>query len=703
MGVAALALGGPACRRPQRWNVLLVTFDTTRADHIGCYGRAGARTPVVDRLAAEGVRFEHAYSSIPLTCPSHSTILTGTYPLAHGVRDNGLFVLGPENRTLAEILKEQGYRTGASIGGFPLVGRFGLKQGFDFYDDRLSDPFDDVLLGAPPSRPQLFMEMRPAARVNEPALDWLDRNASQPFFLWIHYYDPHQPFEPPVPYNDLFADSPYDGEIAYADESLGVVLARLARLGVYDRTLIVFTADHGEGLGEHRELTHSFLLYDTTLHVPLIVRPPSGPRARVVDARARLVDVAPTILDLLDVPVPAEMQGRSLVPLFEGNGGAPEDRVLYAETLSPRLSHDWGELRAIFEGPLKYVHGPRPELFDIRTDPRELKNLVAERPGVAAEMRDKLAEFLKRNSPPGAGRMTPVDEETRRRLEALGYVAAGAGREQEVREVLRDDGIAPQDRSEDVSMSSSARALLEQGRPFPARELARTLLAKAPDDPFYLEILALAETMLDRIDEALPAVEKILASGPSRGGRPERLLLYIGEARYRRGEREAGLRLVQRSLALKPTAEGCHLLATLEAERGHGDEEMALLRRALELDAKYAPARVDLGARLAQRGQREAARAEMERVLRENPYYARARYNYGAFLLEGGQTEMALASFERAVKLEPDYGKARYAAIAARLRLGQRDDAQRELAALEARLPGTDEAEEARRLVEGMP
>jgi arylsulfatase A-like enzyme/Flp pilus assembly protein TadD len=701
-GAALLAVTGAACGHRPRWNVLLVTFDTTRADHIGCYGRAAARTPVVDRLAAEGVRFSRAYSSVPVTCPSHATILTGKHPIAHGVRDNGLFVLGSEQRTLAEILKERGYRTGASVGAFPLVARFGLQQGFDFYDDRLSQPFDLVLAGARPSPPSLFMEMRPAARVNEPALEWLEGNASQPFFLWLHYYEPHQPFQPPVPYDELFADSPYDGEIAYADESLGVVLDRLKALRVYDRTLVVFTSDHGEGLGEHRELTHSYLVYDTTLHVPLIVRPPSGPQGRVVGSRVRLVDVAPTVLELLDIPVPPDIQGRSLVPLFAGGPGDAADRVHYAETLSSRLSQNWGELRALFDGPWKYIHGPRPELYDVRADPRELHDLARERPEVAAEMRGKLADFLKRNSPPGGSRMAPVDAETRRRLEALGYLAAGAGGEQDLRDVLRDDGIAPQDRAQDVSAMSAARAFLQQGQPFRARELARSLLATAPDSGVYLEILALAEMMLGRIDEALPAVEKMLASGWGRGV-AERLMLYIGEARYRSGDREAGLRQIRRSLESRPTADGYYLLASLQGEEGRHDEEKASLHRALELDPKYAPARVDLGARLAQGGQRDAARAELERVVRENPYYARALYNYGAFLLEGGDAARALASFERAVKLEPNYAKARYAAIAVRLRLGQRADARRELAALEARLPGSDEAQDARRLVEGMP
>jgi arylsulfatase A-like enzyme/tetratricopeptide (TPR) repeat protein len=687
----------PACRRRPGWNVLLVTFDTTRADHIGCYGRSIARTPNLDRLAAEGVRFANAYSAIPLTCPSHSTMLTGKYPIAHGVRDNSLFVLGPEQRTLAEILKERGYRTAASVGGFPLVARYGLNQGFDFYDDRLTEPFDDFL-GRPP-RPSLFLERREAARVNEPAVEWLGRNPSQPFFLWVHYYDAHQPYLPHVPYNELFADSPYDGEIAYADESLGVILDRLRKLGLYDNTLVVFTSDHGEGLSEHNELTHSYLLYDTTLHVPLIVRPPAGVRGGVVDGRVRLVDIAPTVLDLLGVPIPADMQGRSLVSLLEGKGDVKADRTHYAETLSPRLSQNWGELRALYDGPWKYIHGPRPELFDIRADPREVTNLVGAKPEVAAEMRGKLADFLKHNSPPGGSHMAAVDEETRRRLEALGYIAAGAGAEQEIREVLRSDGIAPQDRAGDISLVSSARAFIEQGRPFPAREAARTLLSNAPNDPLYLELLALSEIMLGRVDDALPIVEKIVASAPNRGT-AERLMLSIGEARYRRGEHEAGLKMIRRSLEIRPVASGYYLLASLEALEGHPEEELQALRASLERDAKYAPARLDLAVRLAQAGRRQEAEKEMQRVVQENPYYAKGQYNYGAFLLEGGEAERALRCFERAVTLEPDYAKARYAVIAVRLRLGQRTEAERELQALEARTPGSGEADEARRLLE---
>ena len=694
------ALAGHGCRKPAaRWNVVLVTFDTTRADHLGCYGYAGARTPAVDRLASEGVLFENAYSSIPLTAPSHSTMLTGKFPMAHGVRDNGLFVLAPEQQTLAEILKARGYRTAAAVGGFPLIARYGLNQGFDLYDDRLTPAYESPLAGDVGPRNRLEFDERPAARVNEPVFEWLGAERREPFFLWVHYYDPHRPMSPPVPYDQLFADRPYDGEIAYADESLGTLIDRLKRDGLYDRTLVVFTSDHGEGLGEHNELTHSYLLYDSTLHVPLIVRMP-GLTSHRVAGRVRLVDLAPTVLDALDIPVPADMQGRSLEPLLRGDSGARVERTHYAETLSPRLSQNWGELRALYEGPWKYVHGPKPELFDLAADPKELRNLAATRPDQAASMRAALAAFLERNSPPGGSRMSPVDDETRARLQALGYLAAGAGEAQEIREELRSDGIAPQDRAQDVSAIGRVRSLWSQGDHWGAREIVRQLLVGADDDPVYLEMLAMSDLNLGQPDEALRSVEKMLALGPGSNRSAEYLLLLIGVMEHGRGDRATGLRLIRRSLELEPSAESYHLVATLEAQAGRAAEERALLERALALDPKHGPARLDLAVRMAQEGRRDDARREMERVLTDQPYFAKAHYNYGAFLFEQGDAPGALARFDRAIVLDPGYAKARFAAIAVRVKLGRRAEAERGLAELQARAPASAEAEQARRLLE---
>ena len=702
LALAALAaVAGGACRgKAHRPNVLIVTFDTTRADHIGAYGFADARTPVVDGLAAGGVLFENAYSSVPLTAPSHSTILTGKFPMANGVRDNGLFVLGPEQHTLAEILKERGYRTGAAIGGFPLLAKYGLGQGFEFYDDRLTPTFESALT-SPRKRDPFAFEERRAARVNEAVFEWLSRlKKDEPFFLWVHYYDPHRPNDPPVPYDQLFADKTYDGEIAYTDESLGTLLGRLKRDGRFDDTLVVMTADHGEGLGEHQELTHSYLLYESTLHVPLVMRGPGVAAGRRVAGRVRLVDVAPTVLDALDIPIPADMQGRSLEPMLSGAPPPAVARTHYAETLSPRLSQNWGELRALFDGPWKYVHGPKPELFDLSSDPRELRNLVAARPEQAAAMREALVAFLKANSPPGGSRMSPVDEETRVRLQALGYLAAGAGHDQEIREELREDGIAPQDRAEDVSMIGLARSMAVQGDHWGAREVIKRLLAAVPDDPFYLEMLATTDLSLQQPDEALKAIEKLLALGPASNRSAENLLLQVGLQKHARGDHAAGLKLVRRSLELEPAAESYYLAASLEASEGRAGEERALLEKALELDPKYAPARLDLAVRLLQEGRRDDGRREMERVLAEQPYFAKAHFNYGAFLFEQGDATGALARFDRAVALEPAYAKARLAAITVRVKLGRRAEAEKELAELVAQAPASPEAAQARRLLE---
>jgi arylsulfatase A-like enzyme/predicted Zn-dependent protease len=699
--LALAALVGGGCRgKARRPSVLIVTFDTTRADHIGAYGSADARTPVVDGLAAGGVLFENAYSSVPLTAPSHSNILTGKFPMANGVRDNGLFVLGPEQHTLAEILKERGYRTGAAIGGFPLLAKYGLNQGFEFYDDRLTPTFDSPLSG-PRKRDPFAFEERRAARVNEAVFEWLAGvKKDEPFFLWVHYYDPHRPNDPPVPYDQLFADKTYDGEIAYTDESLGTLLGRLKRDGRFDDTLVVMTADHGEGMGEHQESTHSYLLYDSTLHVPLVMRGPGVTPARRVAGRVRLVDVAPTVLDLLDIPVPSDMQGRSLAPLLSGTTAATVERTHYAETLSPRLSQNWGELRALYDARWKYIHGPKPELYDLGSDPKELTNLLSSRPDQAVAMRNALAAFLKANSPPGGSRMSPVDDETRARLQALGYLAAGAGHEQEIREELRSDGLAPQDRAEDVSLIGLARSMSVQGDHWGAREVITRLLSNAPDDPFYLEMLATTDLSLRQPDDALKAVEKLLALGPGSNRSAENLLVQVGLLKHALGDRAAGLKLVRRSLEQEPTAESCYLAASLEAQEGRAAEERALLERALELDPRYAPARLDLAVRLLQEGRRDDGRREMDRVLTEQPYFAKAHFNYGAFLLEQGDATGALARFDRAVALEPAYAKARLASITVRVKLGRRAEAEKELAELVAHAPTSPEAAQARRLLE---
>ena len=322
-------------------NVVLFTFDTTRADFLGCYGREDATTPNLDHLAASGYRFAHAISSNPVTQPAHATILTGLYPMVHGVRDNLLFRLPEERQTLAERLQQHGYRTGAAIGGFPLTREFGTSQGFDYYDDDLTARRRDYRGRPAPWKANTYYEERPASHVNDAILPFLREANQQPFFLWLHYWDPHEPHIAPPPYGQLYAHDPYQGEISYADDQLGRLLGELEALGVADRTLVLMTSDHGEGRGEHGEATHAFLAHDSTLHVPLILYVPGRPGGQVIDQTVGTVDIVPTVLDLLGMDIPEELQGQSLVPLMDEDSdsakGNPSDSFSNTRaTITPR-------------------------------------------------------------------------------------------------------------------------------------------------------------------------------------------------------------------------------------------------------------------------------------------------------------------------------------------------------------------------------
>jgi arylsulfatase A-like enzyme/Tfp pilus assembly protein PilF len=681
----AVAAGGCAPEPP--WNLLVVTFDTTRADRLGCYGNDTIQTPHLDALAAEGVRFERAYAAVPITAPSHSTILTGRYPISHGIRDNGLFVLAPEQQTLAEILRERGYATGAAIGSFPLVRRFGLDQGFDLYDDHIGQRYESLHGNRAIPVAGMFFEERRAGAVNAALLPWLEDHAVRPFFAWVHYFDPHHPLAPPAPYDQLYASDPYDGELAYADESFGVLVARLRELGVWHRTVVVFTSDHGEGQGEHGEETHSLLLYNGTLRVPLIVRVPGGAAGAVIEESVGTVDILPTVLELLGVPVPAGVQGRSLAAFVRDGHGEPRGAPLYAETLSPRLSHGWGELRALVSDGWKYVHGPRPELYDLSRDPRELDDRLAAEPGRAERMREQLARFLVEEAAADLPAPAPVDESTRSRLEALGYLQNDDVAEIEIEEVLREEGTPPQDRVRDVSGWSLAKSMIAQGQPFQALRVLEGLLEADPTNARYLELQAQAELAAGHPDRALAALERIEAG---RGSGTARLLLQIGIVTLHQGEAAEAEALWRRSIAEEPTAEAWYLLASLAATQGRADAEREALEESLRVDPSYAPAKVDLAVRLAQEGRAAEAERAFQRVSAEQPYFPRLHHNYGTFLAQAGRLDEASGAFARALELEPGYTEARYGLLVVELERGHRDEAIRQLGLLRERAPESD-------------
>jgi arylsulfatase A-like enzyme len=487
--LVALALAG--CTKDVRApgpppSLLLVTVDTLRADRVGAYGDALARTPHMDALARGGVLFARAYTPAPLTLPAHATLLTGLLPPQHGVRGNGGFALGSQVPTLGEALRMRGLRTGAFVGGFPLERRFGLARGFDHYDDAL-DRQDGVHFD--------FAERR-ADRVVEAAREWL-AGQSGPVFAWVHLFDPHAPYDPPADFRGGL--DAYRGEIAFVDRSLGSLLAAWdARPGP---SFVALTADHGEAFGEHGEESHSLFVYDTTLHVPLVLRGPGLVEGRRVTTSVGLADVAFTLLARLDAT--AGLAGSLPAPVLPGRDLLDErEAPLYAETLSPRLDFGWSDLRALRDGRYKYVRAPRPELYDVEADPGETKDLAAREPAVRERLSGALEATMARLGEESARRVP--DAAATERLRALGYVQGPGG---------AGSGADPKDKI-DV-----ARRIARATGPFSGHEEAARVYADIarldPDNP--LVNLRLADALLrgGRARDAIAPFRKVVAGGPT--------------------------------------------------------------------------------------------------------------------------------------------------------------------------------------------
>src|SRR5450755_535866 len=399
----AWAQGVPASTPPSASpDVYLITIDTLRADHVGCYGYKQIETPALDALAADGIRFAQAFTHSPITNTSHTTILTGLLPSVHGVTDFGV-PLAPQHVTAAELLKKKGYQTAAFIGAVILDSNTlapGLDRGFDFYDNFPKSESGDVDSKGGKKKERWDRVERRGMEVVEHAEAWFDKHRTGPHFVWVHLFDPHDPYEPPPPFAGKYQDHLYDGEIAYADSAVANWIAFLKKAGAYDNAIIIVSGDHGEGLGEHGEDTHGLFLYDSTLHVPLLVKMPAGSARHgvVVEAQVRTTDILPTILSVTNVAAPAELNGESLLPLIEAqtsslSSSSPGGRALFGETDYP-LRWGWAPLRALRVENTKWIEAPQPEVYDLQADPKEMKNLYA--PGGAnAKVQSMQAEMAK--------------------------------------------------------------------------------------------------------------------------------------------------------------------------------------------------------------------------------------------------------------------------------------------------------------------
>ena len=616
LSAAALAwsAGGPvsgqgpeesaARRGGDRASVLLVTIDTLRADRLGCYGGQGALTPYLDALARSGTRFEQALSPTPLTLPSHATIMTGLVPRRHGVRDNAGFALRDSVPVLAERLQAAGYETAAFVSAAVLDRRLGLARGFDHYDD-------SVRIG---DREAFGYHERAASQTTLAVLAHAG-DLTPPFFLWVHYYDPHLPYVPPEPFRTRFADRPYDGEIAFVDWELGGVLSAARRKT--DRLLTIVVGDHGESLGDHGEASHGALVYQSTQHVPMIFTGPGIPEGATVRDNVGLVDLAPTVLDLLDLPPLRGADGRSLAPALRGNERDAADYEL--ETLHPYFAYGWAPLRALVRGSLKYIEAPRPELYDLTADRRESRDIAERWPAEAKALAATLERLSEGAAPDPAPPTDPALAEARARIESLGYVG-GSGRGDP-----REARIDPKDGVAWLADLDAARRSLQGGNPIAG--------------------IAPLERLLRRNPENVPA------------------LLTLGQCYLAASDVERAVSTFRRAAEMHPDDPVAHFnlanafARTAEADSASGTETawaaqaQAEYERALALNPRYAEAHLNYASMLLTLGRGAAGEAVLQRARREGVQDPDLETSLGMLARLKGDVAAAREAFERAVVL----------------------------------------------------
>jgi choline-sulfatase len=699
LALAALAAGSllVARREPRPPNLLVITLDTLRADRLGSYGYAAARTPRLDALAARGLRFAQATTVTPLTLPAHSSLFTGTFPPFHGVRDNGGFYLGAEQVTLAETLRERGYRTGGFVSAFVLDSRWGIDQGFDRY-------FDDFDLAKFENMAGMDAIQRPGGETVDETLRWLGEDKARPFFAWVHLYDPHAPYRPPEAFAAAFpasASGAYDGEIAATDFQVGRLLDTLAADGRLENTVVAVLADHGEMLGEHGEVTHGFFIYDASVRIPLIVTGPGVPTAVVAD-QVRIVDVMPTVLELLGIPGPAAMQGVSLLGFTRGQRPS---LLAYSESWFPRYHYGWSELVSIQDGRFKLIQAPRPELYDLAQDRGETIDRAAEDPRRVETLQRALEEMSRRLA---AGQPTrapqAMDAETEERLEALGYVAGGVSA-RHLEDRPRGD---PKDKIALYNLLKESAGASTQGRYDDAIAIVRRALAQ---DPEILEGHMLLGNFLrksGRLEEAAAAYRRALALDPehdesvfllataykdmgrladSRAGftraremdpRNGKVLWQLADLDMRERKFDHAQKTLEEALALKIEEPRFLLkLGELHIEAKRYDAAEAALGKALAARPELETAHFNLGLVYEERGDIPRAMAAYEAELAGNPKAYRASFNLAKLLMKGGRTREAADRFRQTVTITPEFGTGHLYLAKALLDVGDLDGAER--------------------------
>ena len=650
------------------WNVLIITMDTTRADHIGAYGYRAAQTPNLDRLARQGVMFENGYSCVPLTLPSHSAFFTGRYPIANNVRNNGSYLLPETEITLAEVLRDHGFDTRAVVASFVLLSKFGVNQGFSLYDDSL-DTHEMV---------RNYKSEIPADRVYEKFSGWLGRNDGRRFFYWLHFYDPHTPYRPPLEFAKRFPAGQkglYDGEIAYVDVWIGRVIEDLRRRGLLERTLVVVAGDHGEGFGEHGEQGHGIFCYQETLKVPLIFYAPRlVGKPRRVSARVNLTDVMPTVLDLLKMEIPGPVQGRSFLGLLNGRA-EKEERTFYFESLYGREEMNWAPLTGLLYRDFKYISLPEPELYDLRADRAEKRNLFLKKNLLARDLDKRLAKFVADHSQRGSETRRELSAGDKEQLQALGYISAFSSQAATTLDpkkgVLIDDRLKEFSRLIAQKKVTEAEAGLRQllaenpGLKMPhiynmmykinmikkdygaALNSLKQGVEDFPDIESFKQTLALSLFDMKKYDKAENRCREILARNPKASG----AYILLGQIREKQDRPAEAVDFFARALAIEPQnvslrIKYAELLITLKSYA------QAVAAYNLLLENEEAGGQAELLLKVALLNTRYGSLENAERLLGravaikpEGKFF----FNYALVLAKNGKIEQALANMETAV------------------------------------------------------
>jgi arylsulfatase A-like enzyme/Flp pilus assembly protein TadD len=603
-------------------NILLISVDTLRADRLSCYGYENNSTPNIDRWAREGVLFKNAYTECPLTLPAHATLLTGTHPFFHGVRDNVGYILGQVQESLAEELKKQGYQTSAVIGAYILSSEFGIAQGFESYNEDFP--------AVPESPDAIFSLQRPADEVARVFLEWLGDHGKEKFFAFVHFYDPHTP-----------RPKGYDWEVSRVDETIGEIDSFLRKQGLLDQTHVILVGDHGEGLGDHGESEHGFFVYDSTLRVPLLVRPAASfaPTVKEVIQPVSLIDVMPTVLRLARLRVPAHVQGQSLVGLMLDKE-LPRQQGLYAETYVPYLQFGWSPQSSIRLGRYKFINSPRPELYDVIDDPLEAQNLSGGNQATTNEYRELLEGLINRyQSADSTEALVELDMETRAKLATLGYVSL-VPPQSGMPSIV---GVDPKDRIQAFEKYHEllGRVGSRQADESILREI-ESLRESAPEMRGLTFLEAGVLEHLGRYREAIEKYETVLSESP--------------DNRLARGN-----------------------LASILLQSGDLERAEKELKLVLSQSPNDARARNNLAGVYKARGDRQAAILELEGLLESKPRYASGWLNLGQLYTEAEEWQNAEFALRRSVELDPQSAVAHFNLAFVLNALGKMDEAAQHL------------------------